>query len=259
MSGARVWLWLLPTTASLSDTQAAELRRPFSLSEQQRLAGIRSQRRQNEYLQGHQLLRTALSQIEPGWQHQHHIEHPGGEAPRLTGPKAAELSFNLSHSANAICCAVGRDCQLGIDIEQRGKNRRFSEIAELYFSRAEADYLHGLDPPAQRREFYRLWTLKESLIKARREGIGTNTMRTRFGPGANTASPWHSYSFTIDELSLAITTSAALAAEPSLTVIGGDVKNTAIKDLLHFLPINTQPMDTQPLDHHPMNTQPLDP
>lgn len=85
-------------------------------------------------------------------------------------PVCAELSFNLSHTKEAVILSVweGRrdDAQVltGCDIEKLHPYR--SGIAGRFFTRAEYDSLEAVcDPQAQAELFCRYWTRKESVMK----------------------------------------------------------------------------------------------
>jgi 4'-phosphopantetheinyl transferase len=81
----------------------------------------------------------------------------------------ADLHFNLSHSGDWIVCAVG-SAPLGIDVEHIRKVNT-AAIANHYFSQEEKASLLNL-PEAERLSFfYRIWTLKESYIKAIGKGL----------------------------------------------------------------------------------------
>ncbi len=78
------------------------------------------------------------------------------------------LYFNLSHSGDHVLCAVSAR-EVGCDIERLGDARL--RVAERYFHPSEYTALrHCASEEAQRRLFYRLWTLKESVVK--KTGIG---------------------------------------------------------------------------------------
>lgn len=80
-----------------------------------------------------------------------------------------ELKFNLSHSGERVMCiAAGEDC--GCDVEEIKDYK--PEISERFFSKEENKYLRALpDDTARKDAFYRLWTLKESYIKANGAGL----------------------------------------------------------------------------------------
>jgi 4'-phosphopantetheinyl transferase len=77
-------------------------------------------------------------------------------------------SFNISHSGEWVVCAAS-DTPVGIDVE-RIKPIDIS-IAERFFAPEEYDELMKLSGSRQLSRFYRLWTLKESYIKAVGKGM----------------------------------------------------------------------------------------
>ena len=78
--------------------------------------------------------------------------------PRLPG-----FHFSLSHSGDTALCAVSPQ-EIGCDIEEpRGYDPK---IARRFFHPAEQDWLFSHPEPEQADAFFRLWTCKESFIKA---------------------------------------------------------------------------------------------
>lgn len=83
-------------------------------------------------------------------------------------PGFQDAHFNISHSGPWVVCAVD-DKPVGIDVEII-KPMDF-KIAERFFSKDE--YHSLMDQPEEMKlnYFYRLWTLKESYIKAEGKGL----------------------------------------------------------------------------------------
>lgn len=86
---------------------------------------------------------------------------------------AREAPFNLSHSGAYAMCAIedsgAREVQVGCDIQE---NRRFStRFAERYYAKEECAQLEGFVQADYEEACNRLWTLKESFVKAIREGM----------------------------------------------------------------------------------------
>lgn len=79
------------------------------------------------------------------------------------------LHFNLSHTKGLVAMAVCRHARVGVDVEKWG--RAPLDVAERYFSAAEIAQLLALPAEEQSRHFLRLWTLKESYLKATGAGI----------------------------------------------------------------------------------------
>lgn len=76
--------------------------------------------------------------------------------------------FSLSHSETKVMCALA-PFEVGCDVEQIDKGRL--ELAERFFHEKETAWLKSIsDEILQRESFYRLWTLKESYMKA--TGLG---------------------------------------------------------------------------------------
>ncbi|MBR2338766.1 MAG: 4'-phosphopantetheinyl transferase superfamily protein [Clostridia bacterium] len=76
--------------------------------------------------------------------------------------------FNLSHSGDWAVCALS-DAPIGVDIEQL-RERDYLRLAQRHFSPDEVGALQTLSPTQQQERFFRLWTRKESWLKA--QGIG---------------------------------------------------------------------------------------
>lgn len=80
------------------------------------------------------------------------------------------LFFNLSHSGDYAMCALS-DCEIGCDVE-RIDPRIDLAIAERFFDPSESEWIFlGESREEQADRFFRLWTLKESLMKATGEGF----------------------------------------------------------------------------------------
>ena len=97
-------------------------------------------------------------------------------------PSLAEqsLGFSLSHSKQWLAIAIGRDCELGVDIEPESPKRAWLAIAERYFHPDEFRQLKSLPAQEAQKRFFRLWTLKEALLKARGTGIATGLDKASF-------------------------------------------------------------------------------
>ena len=87
--------------------------------------------------------------------------------PYLDGTEG--VFFNLSHSGEYAVCAVSEK-EIGCDVEKISECRL--TLAKRFFSAAEYDMLLAQETEEEKQElFYRLWTLKESFIKAVGKGL----------------------------------------------------------------------------------------
>ena len=82
-----------------------------------------------------------------------------------------ELYFNVSHSRDWVVVGLCSD-ELGVDIEFVDKKFDFFPLIETHFSSQEANFIENSYSP--RHEFFKLWTRKESLLKATSLGMTGN-------------------------------------------------------------------------------------
>ena len=121
--------------------------------------------------------------------------------PDVSAPRGFEwLRFNLSHTDGLVACAVARDCEVGVDVENLTRKGDTVAIADRYFSPSECAALHALPESAQRDRFFSYWTLKESYIKAR--GLGL-------------AIPLGEFSFHVEEKPIRISFDPRLEDDPA--------------------------------------------
>jgi len=81
------------------------------------------------------------------------------------------LRFNLSHSEDLAVCALGRDLELGVDVERLRPVPEAESIARRYFCPAECADLLAVSPSARTQAFFHCWTRKEAYVKALGGGL----------------------------------------------------------------------------------------
>lgn len=95
------------------------------------------------------------------------IEYASGGKPYLAGCR--NMFFNLSHSKDIVLCALS-PLEVGCDVEKVGGASL--AVAQRYFSPEEYHEIMKISSPEEQRLlFYRMWTLKESYIKATGQGL----------------------------------------------------------------------------------------
>lgn len=95
------------------------------------------------------------------------FDFTAGSKPKLLFPH--NIHFNLSHSGDWVVCAVSSQA-IGIDIECLGKVDL--RIAKRFFTDKENAQLSAQVSVKELQQcFYRLWTLKESYVKADGRGL----------------------------------------------------------------------------------------
>jgi 4'-phosphopantetheinyl transferase len=124
------------------------------------------------YIAAHWLIRNALASVgglpPKDWRFVSGQHGKPEIDPALGG---LDLCFNLSHSRGFVACAVATGTTIGIDVETLSQKHGGLDIADRFFSPSEVAILRGTASNRQLETFFRLWTLKEALIKATGEGL----------------------------------------------------------------------------------------
>jgi 4'-phosphopantetheinyl transferase len=95
--------------------------------------------------------------------------------PFVAEPDEAKRPFNVAHTDGLVMCGIGDEQHemIGIDVERLDR-RTDPELADRYFSEPEVRYLNAHRcAEARGNAFLRIWTLKESFIKAIGTGLQT--------------------------------------------------------------------------------------
>jgi len=97
---------------------------------------------------------------------------------------ATEVSFNTSHSASMALIAVGKQRDLGIDVESLDRVVEPDRLAHRFFAPAEAEVITQLKGEDARVAFFTCWTRKEAYVKARGKGLamGLKTFEVSIDP-----------------------------------------------------------------------------
>jgi len=91
--------------------------------------------------------------------------------PFLAGSHCTNLRFNLSHSGDAVLCALARGREIGVDIEATVPSDDLLNIATQFFAPDECAALAARNGGERTALFYQLWTRKEAYLKARGKGL----------------------------------------------------------------------------------------
>ncbi|XP_023637795.1 uncharacterized protein LOC17884708 isoform X2 [Capsella rubella] len=101
------------------------------------------------------------------------------------------LHFNISHTDSLVACGVTVHVPVGIDLEDKERKIKHDvlTLAERFYSTDEVKFLSTIpDPEVQRKEFIKLWTLKEAYVKALGKGFSAapfNTFTIQSTAGTN--------------------------------------------------------------------------
>ncbi len=89
-----------------------------------------------------------------------------GKPYALVDKAPAAISFNLSHSGKHGLVAFASHGRLGVDVEGLVARKDFDELSAAVFGPHEQSVFTGTRGCDRVQLFFRLWTIKESLIKA---------------------------------------------------------------------------------------------
>ena len=92
-------------------------------------------------------------------------------------PEIEGLHFNISHAENFVICSVSEN-PVGCDIEKIRSIK--SGFEKRFFTQNEVSYLDKFTDEAKLKQFFRLWTMKESYMKFTGDGMKLALNRFEF-------------------------------------------------------------------------------
>lgn len=147
-------------------------------SEQVRLERIQAARRRREFVLCRSALRAVLcDRLDCGNAQLSFEDSEQGKPSALVRAAPSVIDFSVSHSGGHALIAVVEEGRVGIDVEDRSTTRDIDGAASLTFTPVEQAELAALDGTRNTEFFYRIWTMKEALIKALGIGFGLNPSR----------------------------------------------------------------------------------
>jgi len=171
-------LFVLATPA-LADADLAACAACLDAGEQARAQRLPEGATRRDFIAAHGLARFALSRKDPatppaGWR----FRTGTSGKPSVIGASgvigAPDLRVSLTHSRDLVAVAVAEGMELGVDAERIVPAHASAETAAVFCTAREAQALAAIgDTQARTQQFFALWTLKESLLKA----LGTGFAR----------------------------------------------------------------------------------
>jgi 4'-phosphopantetheinyl transferase len=117
----------------------------------------------------HRLATECLGQADPS---AIRLVRDDSKRPYVAEPEDSGVDINLSHSGAWIAAAVARCGRVGVDIQVEREIR--TGVAERCYSPAELAWMRSAPIKEQALRFFRLWTLKESYLKATGQGLAAD-------------------------------------------------------------------------------------
>ncbi len=152
-------------------------------SERARLERIRTAWRRREFVLCRSALRAILcNRLDCDNSQLSFEDSEQGKPSALVRAASAAIDFSVSHSGLHALIAVVKEGRVGIDVEDRSIPRDIDGAASLTFTPVEQAELAALGGTRKTELFYRIWTMKEALIKALGVGFGLNPSRFEIPP-----------------------------------------------------------------------------
>jgi 4'-phosphopantetheinyl transferase len=143
----------------------------LSPAERARLESTGAPLRRRQFVAARWLARQVLSQAFGGVPRDWSLDAPAQGAPGVQGPKPARVS--ISHSGEWVAVACRQEA-VGIDLEAPRKARDIEGLAQICCTPQEQRLLRDAAHPAA--FFHELWTVKESWLKCRGEGVAPSRL-----------------------------------------------------------------------------------
>ena len=89
--------------------------------------------------------------------------------------RPAPVGFNVSHSGRHGLIALAEQDSLGVDVEERTPLHDLDDIGRIVYGPTERRALKAVQGPRKIHFFFRLWSLKEALIKALGTGFSLDS------------------------------------------------------------------------------------
>lgn len=163
----KVHIW--PVPLDLPHFQLDALHRTLAPDEVSRAARFHFDSDARAYIAGRGLLRAILARYlgaAPG--DVRFTYEPHGK-PQLAPGNGVQ--FNLTHSRDRALIAVTRDRQIGVDLEWVRPLPDLDQLAMATLTPDERANLYSLAPKEALAAFFRAWTRKEAVLKARGDGL----------------------------------------------------------------------------------------
>lgn len=165
VNGGLVHVWSVQYSAL--DRYYPVLSALISPEEAQKAAGFKKIGDSRRFIIRHGFVRGVLGY----YTHQQPVNLPfvyGSSGKPDLDPKGKfpDIRFSLSHTDERICLGITLESEIGLDIIKIIPRYSFSAISRYLFTPGERQWIAQAVPDKRPVRFFRIWTLKEALLKA---------------------------------------------------------------------------------------------
>lgn len=175
---------------------------PLSVFDVHRIEKMRKTEDRNRSIVGRLLLQKAMENLNISKDAIYTIEWDKFMKPFIK--VIYPFQFNISHSEQCVVCALTSG-KVGIDVEKIDCGIDINDF-EGVFSKKELDCIYAFSTPY--RQLYKLWTLKECILKAKGTGFLTSPtkIRTLDNPVKIDGESFYTHHTFMNDYSLAVAT-----------------------------------------------------
>ncbi len=155
----------------LSITEIDQLQRLLSADERSRAKRLLDPHKSCNFIAARGRLRQILARYLDLDPETIQFSYGTGGKPSLGNQSPNRFLFNLAHSGAWAVLGVGKEHDLGVDIEAIDPKLAYEKIARQFFSKEELNRLSASDEHRRKRTFYRIWTRKEAWLKCQGWGF----------------------------------------------------------------------------------------
>jgi 4'-phosphopantetheinyl transferase len=148
---------------------AIQFERILSADEQLRADRMFTPQLRARFVAGRGMLRTILGRYLASDPADLRFQYAAQGKPSLAD--AAEIQFNLAHSAGLALLAVTHEQPIGVDLEAIVAHDDLIAVARRFFAPTEQQALQNLRESQRLRGFYECWVRKEAILKLFGDGL----------------------------------------------------------------------------------------
>jgi 4'-phosphopantetheinyl transferase len=167
-----IHVWRASLRVRVPANDLAQLQATLTADEIERAARFYFQKDRDHYIAGRGLLREILGRylnVAPG---EIRFDYGRYGKPELASSmRRPDISFNVSHSHGLALIAIATARKVGVDIEYIRRGLDIESIATRFFAPSEHAVIRALTGDQQRETFFKCWTRKEAVLKARGDGM----------------------------------------------------------------------------------------
>jgi len=145
----------------------------LSAQEKTRAAGFKKSRDARNFILRQGMVRAVLGQyIRKEAQAVRFVREERGKPYLDPEENIHEIHFSPSHTDEMVCLGISRKTSIGLDIVKCDSRYPFLATTEYLFTPRERQWITQIPSHEQHVRFFRIWSLKEALLKAAGGGAG---------------------------------------------------------------------------------------